>query len=158
MIIETHTLVPLEHWEWGPKSYLGPVSCQVLFITQIRGPFEWTEFFFKVFLVIFFSVQCKLYPFSDLIILIMSSLMWIRVYQVCVIQEAMVWIGITQWRIINMHDYRLPWWCKWDLHSSGILCSRDWQFVTEVPGQPISPILKGQAVQEVCQEHAGTQL
>jgi len=32
----------------------------------------------------------------------------------------------------------------WDLRSSGILCSVEWQSVTDVSGQPIGPIFKGQ--------------
>jgi len=52
---------------------------------------------------------------------------------------------------------RLPRRCKWDLRSFGILHSVEWQFATDVSGQPIGPIFKGQAVQEECQEHLGTQ-
>ena len=36
------------------------------------------------------------------------------------------------------------------MHSSGMLRSVDWQLVTDVSGQRIGPILKGQAVQEGC--------
>jgi len=37
---------------------------------------------------------------------------------------------------------------KWtqDLHSSGILCGVDWEFITEVSEQPVGPFFKGQAV------------
>jgi hypothetical protein len=38
-------------------------------------------------------------------------------------------------------------------HSSGILYSINWQFVTDVSEQPIRPIFKGRTVQEQCQEH-----
>jgi hypothetical protein len=36
--------------------------------------------------------------------------------------------------------------CSRDLRSSGILCSVDWYLVTDVSGQIIGPIFKGQAV------------
>ena len=36
------------------------------------------------------------------------------------------------------------------MRSSGMLRSVDWQLVTDVSGQRICPILKGQAVQEGC--------
>jgi hypothetical protein len=35
---------------------------------------------------------------------------------------------------------------KWDLRSSGILRSVEWEFCTEVSRQPIGPIFKGQEV------------
>jgi hypothetical protein len=35
----------------------------------------------------------------------------------------------------------------WHLRLSGMLCSTDWKFFTEVLGQPIGPIFKGQVVQ-----------
>jgi len=35
-----------------------------------------------------------------------------------------------------------------DFRSSGMLSSVFWQLLTDVSGQPIGPILKGQAVQE----------
>ena len=47
-----------------------------------------------------------------------------------------------------MRDFRLPPWCRWDLRSSGILRSVEWQFCTDVSRQPIGPIFKGQDVQE----------
>jgi hypothetical protein len=37
---------------------------------------------------------------------------------------------------------------KWDLRSSGMLRSIDWYLVTDVSGQPIGPIFRGQAVQD----------
>jgi len=55
-----------------------------------------------------------------------------------------------------MRDFSLPLPWKWDLSSSSILLSADW-YVTDVSGQPISPIFEGQAVQEYC-EHLGMQL
>ena len=44
-----------------------------------------------------------------------------------------------------MHDFRLPPLCKWDTSSSGMLPSLYWKLVTDVSGQPIGPILNGQA-------------
>jgi hypothetical protein len=35
-----------------------------------------------------------------------------------------------------------------DLRSSGMLCSVDWQLFTDVSGQPVGPMCKGQAIQE----------
>ena len=35
-----------------------------------------------------------------------------------------------------------------DFRSSGVLCSVDWQVVTDVSGQPVGPICKGQTVQQ----------
>jgi len=35
------------------------------------------------------------------------------------------------------------------LRCCAILCSIDFEFVTDILGQPIGPILKGQAVQEL---------
>jgi hypothetical protein len=158
VIIEAHALGLLVQGEWGSKSYLRARQLSsIVYCSNERS--SWMNgVFFKMFLVSFFFIQCKFYRFNDLIIFITSSLVWIRVYQVSVIEEAMVWIGITHWRIINMPDFRLPRWCKWDLHCSGILCSIDWRFVTDISGQPIGPIFKGQAVQEECQEHLGTQV
>jgi len=43
-----------------------------------------------------------------------------------------------------MRDFRLPPRGRWELHSSGILRSELWQFLTDVSGQPISPVFKGQ--------------
>jgi hypothetical protein len=40
-----------------------------------------------------------------------------------------------------------------DLCSSAILRGMEWQFVTDISGQPISPIFEGQAIQEKCREH-----
>jgi hypothetical protein len=47
-----------------------------------------------------------------------------------------------------LRDFRLPQRCKCDLHSSGVLRSVKWQFFTDVTGQPIGPIFKGQEVPE----------
>jgi len=41
----------------------------------------------------------------------------------------------------------------WDLCLSGMLCSIDWKFFTEVLGQPIGPIFKGQVVQETSESN-----
>ena len=46
-----------------------------------------------------------------------------------------------------VQDFRLLAWCKWDICSPGMVHSVDF-LVTYVSGQPISPISKGQAVQE----------
>jgi hypothetical protein len=48
-----------------------------------------------------------------------------------------------------LRDVRLPPRRKWDFRSSGNLRNADRQLVTHVSGQPIVPIFKGQAVQEV---------
>jgi hypothetical protein len=45
-------------------------------------------------------------------------------------------------------DFRLAPRCKRDLWSSGMLRSVDWRSVTEVSGQTISHVFKGQALQE----------
>jgi len=55
------------------------------------------------------------------------------------------------WRkIISFHtimcDFRLMLWHKRRFCFSGILRGVDWQLFTDVSGQPISPIFKGQAV------------
>ena len=39
---------------------------------------------------------------------------------------------------------------SWDLCCSGVLRSIDWYFITHISVKPISPIFKGQAVQEEC--------
>ena len=39
-----------------------------------------------------------------------------------------------------------------------MLRSGDWQFVTDVAGQPIGLVFKGQADQEDCRIYLGTQL
>jgi hypothetical protein len=41
----------------------------------------------------------------------------------------------------------------WDLCLSGMLCSIDWKFFTEVLCQPIGPIFKGQVVQETLESN-----
>jgi hypothetical protein len=41
--------------------------------------------------------------------------------------------------------FSVPPLCKWDLHSSGMLRSTDWLLITDVSGQPICTIFKGQA-------------
>jgi hypothetical protein len=49
----------------------------------------------------------------------------------------------------NLHDFRRPPRCKWDLRFEGgggrILRGLVWYFLTDVSGQPIGPIFKGQA-------------
>jgi hypothetical protein len=48
---------------------------------------------------------------------------------------------VTQYR--STSDFRPP--SRWglDLRSSGILCSAEWQFCTDVSGQPMDPIFNG---------------
>jgi hypothetical protein len=36
----------------------------------------------------------------------------------------------------------------WDLYSSAILCSLEWQFLIDVTGQTIAPIFKSQGIQQ----------
>ena len=43
-----------------------------------------------------------------------------------------------------MGDIRLPARSRQELRSSGLLRSVEWQFFTDVSGQAIIPILKGQ--------------
>jgi hypothetical protein len=45
----------------------------------------------------------------------------------------------------NMPDFRLPPRCSRDLRSSGMLRSVDRYLFTDVPGEPIGPIFRGQA-------------
>jgi hypothetical protein len=47
-----------------------------------------------------------------------------------------------------LRDFRLPLRRKWGLRSSVTLRSVDLYLVTDVSGQPIGPIFKGQTVQE----------
>jgi len=57
-----------------------------------------------------------------------------------------------------MRDIKLVTWCKWYLPFSGILCSLDWYFVTDISGQPIGPTFNRHTVQEEWWEHLGKQL
>jgi hypothetical protein len=59
-------------------------------------------------------------------------------------------IKIQTERITRSHmcDFRLPPWCGWNLHSSGILRNVKWQLCTDVSGQPAAPIYNTQEVQE----------
>ena len=43
---------------------------------------------------------------------------------------------------------------RWDLCLSGMLHSIDWKLVTEVSGQPIGPIFKGQVIQEMSETNS----
>jgi hypothetical protein len=43
----------------------------------------------------------------------------------------------------------LPQQCNWNLRSSGILRSVDWYLFTNVSGQPIGPIFKGQVSHKI---------
>jgi hypothetical protein len=47
-----------------------------------------------------------------------------------------------------MLNFRLPLTYKRSIHSSGILCGLEWQFIIDILGQPIYLIFKGQTVQE----------
>jgi hypothetical protein len=44
----------------------------------------------------------------------------------------------------HLRDFRFPSRSRRDLYSSGLLRSVEWQFFTDVSGQPIGPISKGQ--------------
>ena len=45
-----------------------------------------------------------------------------------------------------MRAFRLPPWCKQDRHSSGVLRSVDWLYLTDVSAQPMCLIFKRQAI------------
>jgi hypothetical protein len=47
-----------------------------------------------------------------------------------------------------MRGLRLPLLCECGLRSYGVWGSVDWNLFTNVSGQPIGPIFKGQTVQE----------
>jgi len=47
--------------------------------------------------------------------------------------------------MLRINPEKLPLQCKWNLSWFGILHSVDWQFPTDVSGQHIVPIFKGQA-------------
>ena len=42
--------------------------------------------------------------------------------------------------INGVHEFRLMPQCKWNRHFSGMFKSIDWYLVTDVLGQPVSPI------------------
>jgi hypothetical protein len=44
----------------------------------------------------------------------------------------------------TMCDFRLLPKSRWELPSSGLLCSEWWWFLTDISGHPISPIFRGQ--------------
>ena len=52
------------------------------------------------------------------------------------------------WLKRTMRYFRIPTRCKWDLRSFGTLRNVEWQFRTDVSGQPICPIFKGQSVKD----------
>jgi len=54
----------------------------------------------------------------------------------------------TGQRKMGMRDFRLPLRCEWYLCSFGILSIVEGQFLTDVLGQPLGPILKGQVLQD----------
>jgi len=35
------------------------------------------------------------------------------------------------------------------IYSTGMLCSVEWQFLTNISGQPVSPIFHGQKIQTI---------
>jgi len=53
-------------------------------------------------------------------------------------------------KVYSKHDFRLLPQQRWELCSSGLLHSEFWQFLTDVLGQPIGPIFKGQ--ESFCRE------
>jgi hypothetical protein len=55
-----------------------------------------------------------------------------------------IWHMYRILRLYSLHDFRHWLQCKLDLHSSRMLCSTDWYLVTDIAGQPSSPIFKGQ--------------
>jgi hypothetical protein len=48
----------------------------------------------------------------------------------------------------GLRGFRLPPQSRWDLRSSGLLRGVYWQFLTDMSGQHICPILKSQEMQE----------
>ena len=54
--------------------------------------------------------------------------------------------------IFHIRDFRLPSQYSWVLHSSGMLRSVNWQLVTDISGQIINPIFKGQAIHSLTLE------
>ena len=59
---------------------------------------------------------------------------------------------------LYIRDFRLSSLYKWDFHSFEMLVSVCWSLITNVSGQPVGPIFKGQIVQEKCQGQLGTQV
>lgn len=50
---------------------------------------------------------------------------------------------LYDWKPFNvMCNFRLLLQCKSDLHTFGIFCNVEWQFVADVLGQPIGPIIQ----------------
>jgi hypothetical protein len=52
------------------------------------------------------------------------------------------WMSEEYW---SACDFRLSQQCKWHPHSSRILCSAFWWFVTDISDKSTSPIIMGQA-------------
>jgi len=44
--------------------------------------------------------------------------------------------------ILTVHNFRLSRRCKWKLRSFWVLRSVEWEFRTDVSGQPIGPTVK----------------
>jgi hypothetical protein len=53
-------------------------------------------------------------------------------------------------RLEEIHDFRLPPRCKWDLRSSGLLLSVNWQLLTDMSRQTVGHMCKQNASQEKC--------
>jgi hypothetical protein len=51
-------------------------------------------------------------------------------------------VNLKQVCAISLCAFSLLLQCKWDLYSSGMLCSIDWQFVSDILGQPIIPTFR----------------
>jgi hypothetical protein len=65
------------------------------------------------------------------------------------------YVYILRYRELNISIVRILFLNRpiqnWDLRSSGMLRSTDWYLVTDVSGQPIGAIFKGQEVQDEIQ-------
>jgi hypothetical protein len=61
----------------------------------------------------------------------------------------LVQVNLKHFTSVYLQYFSLPPRCKWDLRSYRMLCSVHRQLVTDVLGQPIGPIFKGQAVQQI---------
>jgi len=66
--------------------------------------------------------------------------------QVCVCVSALVLPGRISSNLKSMCDFRLQPPCRSDLRSSRILLSVQWKLLTDVSGQPIGSVCKGQEI------------
>jgi hypothetical protein len=55
-----------------------------------------------------------------------------------------------RFRVEEIHGFRLPPRCKWDLRSSGVLLSVNWQLLTDMSRQTVGHTCKQKASQEKC--------